>query len=69
MRAVGAGTRIFELLEREPVVPLTGQPFSPDRRGPIHFENVSFEYPSRKGTKVLKDFDMKLEVGESVAVV
>ena len=69
MRAVGAGTRIFELLEREPVVPLTGQPFSADRRGPIHFENVSFEYPSRKGTKVLKDFDMKLEVGESVAVV
>ncbi|KAL5483290.1 MDL1 [Sanghuangporus weigelae] len=69
MRAVGAGTRIFELLERQPAIPLIGQPVSPDRRGLIHFENVSFEYPSRRGTKVLKDFEMKLDVGESVAIV
>lgn len=69
MRAVGAGTRIFELLERSPVVSLTGEPVAPSRRGIVSFENVSFDYPSRPGVGVLKDFNLKLNVGESVAIV
>ncbi|KAL0579611.1 ATP-binding cassette permease mdl1 [Marasmius crinis-equi] len=70
MRGVGAGGRIFELLDREPAVsPHTGVPVSPTRRGPIRFENIMFEYPSRKGVEILKDFNLELDVGESVAVV
>lgn len=69
MRGLGAGQRIFELLEREPVIPLTGKTVPPSSRGPIQFENVSFEYPSRKGVKVLKNLNLKLDVGESVAIV
>ena len=49
MRAVGAGKRIFDLLEREPLIPWQGVPVSPTRRGTVQFENISFEYPSRKG--------------------
>lgn len=69
MRGLGAGQRIFELLEREPVIPLTGKTVPPSSRGPIQFENVSFEYPSRKGVEVLKNLNLKLDVGESVAIV
>ncbi|KAI5118306.1 hypothetical protein M0805_006474 [Coniferiporia weirii] len=69
MRGVGAGARIFELLEREPMIPQSGVPVSLTRRGPISFDNISFEYPSRKGVEVLKNFNLKLEVGESVAIV
>lgn len=69
MRAVGAGKRIFDLLEREPLIPWQGVPVSPTRRGTVQFENISFEYPSRKGVEVLKDFELKLEAGESVAIV
>ncbi|EJD08405.1 uncharacterized protein FOMMEDRAFT_101808 [Fomitiporia mediterranea MF3/22] len=69
MRAVGAGTRIFELLERAPAIPLSGEAVASGRRGTVSFEAVSFEYPSRPGVRVLKGFDLKLDVGESVAIV
>lgn len=70
MRGVGAGTRIFELVDRTPVIrPDTGVALAQDRRGPITFENITFEYPSRKGVEILKDFNLQLNVGESVAIV
>lgn len=70
MRGVGAGERIFELLERRPIIPPdSGIPVKPARTGVVSFENVSFEYPSRKGVEVLKDFSLNLNVGESVAIV
>jgi len=70
MRAVGAGTRIFDLLSREPAIrPDAGIPLDSARKGPIRFENVSFEYPSRKNISILKDFNIDIEVGQSVALV
>ncbi|THG96090.1 hypothetical protein EW145_g7845, partial [Phellinidium pouzarii] len=69
MRGIGAGARIFELLERQPAIPQSGAPVTPTRRGPVSFDHVSFEYPSRKGVEVLKNFNLKLDVGESVAIV
>ncbi|KAI0657674.1 P-loop containing nucleoside triphosphate hydrolase protein [Cubamyces menziesii] len=70
MRGVGAGVRIFDLLDRPPAVPPdAGAEVDPARRGPIRFERVWFEYPSRRGVQVLKDLDLEIAVGESVAVV
>ena len=70
MRGVGAGTRIFELIDRTPVInPDVGTVLDPARRGYVRFESVGFEYPSRKGVEILKDFDLDLNVGESVAIV
>lgn len=70
MRGIGAGARLFELLDRTPVInPDTGITLSQQRRGPIRFDNINFEYPSRKGVEVLKGFDLQLNVGESVAIV
>jgi putative ABC transport system ATP-binding protein len=70
MRGIGAGTRIFELLSREPGIPLySGTTLSTGRRGVIRFEGVDFEYPSRKGVEILKDFNLELGIGESVAIV
>ncbi|KAH8827887.1 P-loop containing nucleoside triphosphate hydrolase protein [Flagelloscypha sp. PMI_526] len=70
MRAVGAGTRIFDLLDRRPVIPYDqGIDVPAGRRGIIKFEDVHFEYPSRKGVEVLNGFDLELRVGESVAIV
>ena len=37
--------------------------------GPIRFEHVSFEYPSRKNAIILKHLDLEVGVGESVAIV
>ncbi|TFK50936.1 P-loop containing nucleoside triphosphate hydrolase protein [Heliocybe sulcata] len=70
MRGIGAGTRIFELLDRQPAIPpYHGVELSPARRGPLRFENISFEYPSRRGVEILKGFRLDVEVGESIAVV
>lgn len=70
MRGIGAGTRVFELLGRKPAIPIdSGIVLSPERRGPVRFERVGFEYPSRKGVEILKDFDLEIGVGESVAIV
>lgn len=70
MRGIGAGVRIFDLLERKPIIdPETGVTIDPARRGPIRFEGITFEYPSRKEVTVLKDLDLTIEVGESVAIV
>ncbi|KAG5645410.1 hypothetical protein DXG03_006234 [Asterophora parasitica] len=70
MRGVGAGTRIFELLDRNPAIPPeTGIPVSSTRHGQIKFEGIHFEYPSRRGVEILKDFNLDIGVGESVAIV
>ncbi|KIJ15572.1 hypothetical protein PAXINDRAFT_133652 [Paxillus involutus ATCC 200175] len=70
MRGIGAGTRIFELLDRKPsIAPNQGIEVDPARRGVIKFENVGFEYPSRKGVQILDDFNLEIRVGESVAIV
>lgn len=70
MRGIGAGVRIFDLLERQPAIdPDAGVEIDPARRGIIKFENVTFEYPSRKDVIVLKDLDLEIYPGESVALV
>ncbi|KAH9915484.1 P-loop containing nucleoside triphosphate hydrolase protein [Fomitopsis serialis] len=70
MRGVGAGERIFELLDRHPAIPpYTGAAVDPTRRGPVRFEGVYFQYPSRPGVEILKNLELEVKVGESVALV
>ncbi|KAJ3807029.1 P-loop containing nucleoside triphosphate hydrolase protein [Lentinula aff. lateritia] len=70
MRGIGAGNRVFELLGREPAIPTnSGVVLDPHRRGPVRFERVGFEYPSRRGVEILNDFNLEIGVGESVAIV
>lgn len=69
MRGIGAGTRIFELLNRVPAIPAHGGLDVPTRQGIVKFQGVDFEYPSRKGASILRDFNLEIGVGESVAIV
>ncbi|OWZ65613.1 hypothetical protein AYX15_02959 [Cryptococcus neoformans] len=70
MRGVGAGGRVFWLLDRQSHIPLeAGVKLSAARNGSIVFENVRFRYPSRKEVEVLKGINMTIEPGMSVALV
>ncbi|TFK44954.1 P-loop containing nucleoside triphosphate hydrolase protein [Crucibulum laeve] len=70
MRGIGAGTRVFEVIDRTPAIPhAEGHDVPMDRRGIIKFEKIQFEYPSRKGVEILKDFSLEMKVGESVVIV
>ncbi len=69
MRAVGAATRVFELIDREPEIPLTGGRTLDRLQGRVELRQVTFAYPSRPDIAVLKAIDLVLAPGEVVALV
>jgi ABC-type multidrug transport system fused ATPase/permease subunit len=68
-RATASGTRIFELLDREPrVVAPADAPPLPDGAGRVELEHVSFTYEGAPAP-ALRDVDMVVEAGTTVALV
>jgi ATP-binding cassette subfamily B protein len=70
-RAAGAMERLTELLEARPAITAPAKPLElPARiRGAIHFDNVSFHYPSRPDTAALANFSLDVAPGETIAFV
>jgi len=70
-RGAGAMERLSELLEARPAISAPSNPQSLPARlqGNISFEGVTFHYPSRPDTSALADFTLKIEAGETVAIV
>lgn len=70
-RAAGATERLIELLNSEDVVK---DPERPDQlelpvKGGLEFEKLSFYYPSRPNTAALDGFSLKVNPGETIALV
>lgn len=70
-RAAGATERLIELLETEPDIRPPAQPVPmPDpAQGAVHFENVTFHYPSRPDEAALNGLSLDIAPGETVALV
>lgn len=70
-RAAGATERIFELLAVEPQLVEAAQPLTlpSPTHGEIHFNSVSFAYPSLPDRPVLHELDFTISPGERVAIV
>ena len=67
-RAMASGVRIFELIDIKPEVDdVPDAPAMPPIRGEIRYEGVSFQYVP--GIDVLKDIDLHVSPGETVAMV
>jgi ATP-binding cassette, subfamily B, multidrug efflux pump len=67
-RAMAAGARIFELLDVQPEVQDAPDALEmPTIKGEIRFEDVSFHYVP--GVDVLKDINLHIKPGETVALV
>ncbi|XP_073151034.1 putative ABC transporter B family member 8 [Henckelia pumila] len=66
-----AASRIFDRIDRVPEIDGedTRGLVLDKIRGELEFEHVMFTYPSRPDTIVLKDFDLKIEAGKTVALV
>ena len=68
-RARGASERIFELLDREPLVDSGSGETMDTVTGLIVFEGVGFAYPVRPEARVLDDIELSLEPGTVTALV
>ncbi len=69
MKARGAASRVFELLDGTPSIPLTGGRTLDNVKGDVRYESVSFHYPTRPDLPVLRDFSLSIAAGEVVALV
>ena len=67
-RAVAAGARVFELLDREPELTTAPEaPPLPAGEGRVELRGVTFSYDG--GEPVLRDVDVEVEPGRTVALV
>ncbi|XP_015127433.1 ATP-binding cassette sub-family B member 10, mitochondrial [Diachasma alloeum] len=69
-RALGASSRLFEFIDRQPRIPISGgvildHPLS----GEISFSHIDFTYPTREGCWILKDFSLHLKSSSINAIV
>lgn len=70
-RAAGATERLVEILNTEPAIQAPSKPQAmPSKlQGEVHFEGIDFSYPSRPDVPVLKNFNLHIRAGETVALV
>ena len=71
MRVAGVATRFRKFLLTKPKITAPPQPqvLPIPPRGAVHFENVTFAYPSRSEEFALSNFALHVEPGEKVALV
>jgi ATP-binding cassette subfamily B protein len=68
-RALGASERVFELLERAPLLPPRGGERPARCDGHMRLEGIAFAYPTRPDAQVLHGIDLELAPGKVVALV
>ncbi|XP_048515456.1 ATP-binding cassette sub-family B member 10, mitochondrial isoform X2 [Athalia rosae] len=69
-KALGASTRLFELIEREPKIPVQGGRVLKDKlSGNVIFDKVNFAYPTRIESKILNDLSLEVEKCSVTAIV
>ncbi len=71
LRGAGAAERLSELLSIKPDIAPPANPVAMPvpPRGQIAFDNVTFRYPTRPEVSALSGFTLKVDPGETVAVV
>ena len=61
--------KVFQYIDREPEIPNDGTLAPTEFSGRVEFKDVSFSYPTRSDSNVLKSISFVVEPGEMVALV
>lgn len=71
MKGIGASGRLWELIDRNPTIPLTGglRPAMYDLSSGIQFKDVHFTYPSRPDMPIFQGLTLDVPAGSITAVV
>ncbi|XP_061717365.1 multidrug resistance protein homolog 49-like [Cydia pomonella] len=70
--AVLAAGRVFQLLERKPLIDSTHAPSVPEdyvAKGKIQYKNIKFRYPTRMEVEVLRGLSLEIPSGKRIALV
>lgn len=68
--SIASAERIFSLMDAVPEVHDTENAFDvPSLKGMVEFRDVSFHYSDGDGKNVLEDFSLKIDPGETIALV
>ncbi|XP_008192744.1 ATP-binding cassette sub-family B member 10, mitochondrial isoform X2 [Tribolium castaneum] len=69
-KSIGAAARIWEIIDREPIIPMKGGlvPIAPPE-GHIQFNDIQFSYPARDDVRIFENFKLEISPGKMVAVV
>jgi ABC-type multidrug transport system fused ATPase/permease subunit len=67
MKGLGASSRLFELHDQKPTIPLSGGKIINDITQDIRFESVAFAYPNR--APLFNDISFRIPAGSITAVV
>lgn len=70
-RAAGAADRLLELLNLDTTIHHSGHLPPPQQAGgfDVEFRNVEFAYPSAPNKPILRQFNLSIQAGETVAIV
>jgi ABC-type multidrug transport system fused ATPase/permease subunit len=71
-KAIGSLERVFEILDERPEILEINENYTVGNKrieGTVVFENLAFTYPSRKEIKVLKNINLSVKKGETIAIV
>jgi len=70
MKGLGASTRLWELVDKQPTIPVSGG-LVPSQvpAGHIQFNNVTFAYPTRQDVPIMKSLNLSIPPNSVVAVV
>lgn len=71
VKGLQAGTKVFQFMNMEPKIPLTGGKIIPYHSliADVEFSNVTFAYPTRPQQIILKNFNLRIPAGKTVAIV
>ncbi|XP_066239703.1 ATP-binding cassette sub-family B member 10, mitochondrial isoform X2 [Saccopteryx leptura] len=71
MKGLGAGGRLWELLERKPELPFNDGLILNEKnfQGALEFKNVHFTYPARPEVSIFQDFSLSIPSGSITALV
>jgi len=67
-RSIASGKRVIEVLDTEPVI-VSGSADRPSAEVQVSFRKVEFRYPGTAGSPVLRDINLDIRRGETLAVI
>lgn len=68
-RGVASGRRVMEVLQCEPVIKDGEHGADTDIKGKVEFRNVSFAYPGMGDEKIIDDFSLTINPGETIGIL